>query len=348
MYKNNKIYGNNATLNHYIDEPAETPIWGEIQHSLDFNFELLKKVRTPRIVRSFFTWRREDAENGNKYFQKKWVFTDIGDPFLYQCRANSTLPNLTTKSRVLIVPKYQRNESQQVRIINHLSIVEKFKSKNKSNIEVSLHPGETNDDEVSRIYKNAGIKIRDSLSFFDSDYLLHEEKYLSTVAEVHTNYIGPTLLRAVFLGAKGKILSNSSISKELLDLRLFKNGKSMGEEFDFASALLGVNSMKSKEDLKYILSGNVKTNLALQLRKVKFACEKNLINILFSKQVHNVKILCTKCISMNELQMIGGRFICKSCGFPSRNTEDYICLSCNQIAKLSKLTDHLKEFHNHL
>jgi hypothetical protein len=62
MYKNNRIYGNGPTLNRYSGRRDEAPIWGEVQHSVKFNFDHLQTLNSPRLVKSFFTWRRQDAE----------------------------------------------------------------------------------------------------------------------------------------------------------------------------------------------------------------------------------------------------------------------------------------------
>lgn len=342
MYKNNRIYGNSRVLNHYAGRSSDNPIWGEVQHSLEFNFELLKILRTPRLVKAFFTWRIEDAKLGNSYFGKNWKFIPIGDPFLYQCKLIEKYLESAHKSRVLIAPRYFRDQSQTNRLKEHSEIALKYLPNGSPEFEVSLHPGERNDYSVRRIYESAGISIRNPPDFFDEDYLEKEAKYLSSFAEVHTNYIGPTLLRAVYLGAQGSLFEWHEKSTTLISKDGIFNDKSSNlKQLEFASKNLGLESMRTQEELNSILGGGVSIYPARQLRKLKFAYEMNLISKLFSHRVDNIKVLCTKCIQMNDTKSRFGLYICNSCGHPPRKTEDFLCKNCDFFGKISDLNDHL-------
>lgn len=342
MYRNNRIYGNNKALNQYSELEPDNPIWGEIQHSLEFKFELLKGIDSPRLVRAFLTWRKEDAKLANSYFGNKWKFLSIGDPFLYQCQSDSLPSTLATKSRILIVPRYQREESQDNRLNRHYELAKRFRSRSNSDIEVSLHPGEQNDKEVRGIYDSANILIRQPIFFFDVDYLEKEVRYLSSVAEIHSNYVGPTLLRAIYLGAKGFLDENSRQSKiSVITSKIFRKQSTTEAEFEFASKLLGVESIRTKGELGSILTGNINSKITAQLRKIKFLSEMNVPGRLISRKRENIKVLCTKCISLSFIRVRNKLYFCNSCGFVPRKTDDYFCMCCNTYGKIGELSDHL-------
>jgi len=343
MYKNNRIYGNSRVLNHYVGRTSDSPIWAEIQHSLEFNFELLKKLRTPRLVKAFFTWRNEDAKLGNSFFGEKWKFIPIGDPFLYQCKLSEKVLESIQKSKVLIAPRYIREQSQAIRLNQHSEIALKYSTQGSPEFEVSLHPGERYDDSLRRIYESAGISIRNPPDFFDEDYLEKEAKYLSSFAEVHTNYIGPTLLRTVYLGAQGFLFESPETSKRLISKdEVFNDKTSTLKQFEFASKNLGLESMRTQEELNSILGGGVNIFLARQLRKLKFTYEMNLMTKFMSNRVDNIKVLCTNCIKITDTKNRNGLYICNSCGHPPRKTEDFFCKNCNSFGKIADLADHLK------
>jgi hypothetical protein len=342
MYKNNNIYGNSKALNQYAERPMCSPIWGEVQHSLDFKFDLLKSLSTPRLVRQFFTWRVRDSIEANSYFKKNWKFTAIGDPFLYQCQSASAMLELEEKNRVLIVPKYRREENQKIRLEQHIEFAKKFRGKRNSEVVVSLHPGEKNDQNVRHVYESAGITLRNPILFYENDYLLEEARYLSRTAEVHTNYIGTTLLRAVVLGAKGYLLSRPEESKELISNHNVFNSKSSSiAEQEFANNLLGAESILSKAMLKNALSGNINGLFAKHLQRVKFFSEMDFVSILSSRRLKKIKVLCTKCIKLSACKVLRENYVCQSCGYKLRKTDDFYCVQCSYFGKLEDLRNHL-------
>ena len=349
MYRNNQIYGNAKALNHFAGRPSNCPIWGEVQHSLDFKIDVLKTIRTPRVVKNFFTWRKSDSQTGNSYFGKKWKFTPIGDPFLYQFLLEQSRLDLNQKTKVLIVPKYDRRQSQKVRLEKHFEVAGQFGPQRNAQIEVSLHPGEINDLSVREIYEDFGIILRTPKYFFDEAFLIEEIRYLSKISEVYTNYLGPTLLRSVFLGAKGNFLkgfieTNGSISSR----NVFSKRSSQAVEMELVNELLGTDSLMSKEKLQSALSGNVNELLANELQQIKFFSEKNLPRILISKKLRGIKVLCTNCIQLSASRIQGERIICASCGYTVSPTGDFYCEKCLITRKTLDLVRHLTFDPNHL
>jgi hypothetical protein len=349
MYKNNQIYGNAKVLNQFAGRSLYTPIWGEVQHSLDFKIEVLKTLRTPRVIKSFFTWRSGDSSIGNSYFGRKWRFVPIGDPFLYQFLLEQPRLDLRDKTKVLIVPKYDRGQSQKNRLERHFEIARQFGPQRSSEIEVSLHPGEINDTNTRQIYENLGIVLRTPRSFFDQDFLAEEIKYLSRVSEVYTNYLGPTLLRSVYLGAKGTFLKGFiDISGVLKNRNVFGKHSSQITELELANELLGRSNIMSSEELLIALSGNVNELLAARLQQIKFLCEKNFTSVLTSKKLIGIKVLCTNCIQLSAAKFKKGRIICASCGYTLRADEDFYCEKCHLTRKRPDLENHLNFDSNHI
>jgi hypothetical protein len=348
MYRNNQIYGNAKALNQFARRSLNSPIWGEVQHSLDFKIEVLKTLRTPRVVKSFFTWRNKDSQIANSYFGEKWKFTPIGDPFLYQFVLEQPKLDLQNKTTVLIVPKYDRSQSQKDRLEKHLEVASQFGPQRGSEIEVSLHPGEINDVSTRRIYEDFGITLRKPKYFFDESFLVEEIRYLSRIGEVYTNYLGPTLLRAVFLGAKGNLLEGFTDQSGLIsNHNVFRKRSSQTTELELVNELLGTNNMMSNEKLRSALSGNVNELLAAQLQKMKFFSEKKSFSILTSKRLKGIKVLCTNCIQLSAARLNGEKIICASCGYILNGTGDFYCVKCNLTRKISVLANHLMSGPNH-
>ena len=349
MYRNNQIYGNAKALNQFAGRSLNSPIWGEVQHSLDFKIEVLKTLRTPRVVKNFFTWRDRDSQIGNSHFRKKWKFTPIGDPFLYQFLLEQPRLDLHDKTKVLIVPKYDRRESQKDRLEKHFEVVDQFGPQRNTEIEVSLHPGEINDVSVRGIYEDFGITLRTPKYFFDEAFLIEEVRYLSKISEVYTNYLGPTLLRSVFLGAKGNLLKGFIDTSGLIANRnVFSKRSSQITEMELANELLGTNNMMCKEKLLSALSGNVNELLANQLQHIKFFSEKNISRILTSKNLRGIKVLCTNCIQLSDSRIQREMIICASCGYTLGATEDFYCEKCRLTRKILDLAGHLTSEPNHL
>ncbi len=349
MYRNNQIYGNAKALNQFAGRSLNSPIWGEVQHSLDFKFEVLMRLRTPRIVKNFFTWRKMDSQKGNSYFQKKWKFTPIGDPFLYQFLIEQPKLDLNNKTKVLIVPRYDRSENLKGRLEKHFEVAGQFGTQKNSEIEVSLHPGEINDVNIRRIYEDLGITLRIPKYFYDETFLIEEVRYLSKITEVYTNYIGPTLLRSVFLGAKGNLIKGfTEASGTTRNQNVFSKRSSQNTQRELVNELLGADSMMSKEELLSALSGNVNELLATQLQRIKFVSEKDLSKILSSKNLSGIKVLCTNCIQFSASRIQGDRIICSSCGYTLGATEDFYCEKCNLVRKIFDLAHHLTSDPNHL
>jgi hypothetical protein len=349
MYRNNQIYGNAKALNQFAGRSLNSPIWGEVQHSLDFKIEVLKTLRTPRVVKNFFTWRNGDSQTGNSHFRKKWKFTPIGDPFLYQFLLEQPRLNLHNKTKVLIVPKYDRSESQKNRLEKHFEVAGQFGPQRNAEIEVSLHPGEINDLSVREIYEDFGITLRTPKYFFDESFLIEEIRYLSKISEVYTNYLGPTLLRSVFLGAKGNLLKGFiDTSGSIANRNVFSKRSSQVTEMELVNELLGTDNMMSKEKLLSALRGNVNEILANQLQQIKFFSEKNLSRILTSKNLSGIKVLCANCIQLSASRIQRERIICASCGYVLGATGDFYCEKCHLTGKISDLVLHLTSDQNHL
>jgi hypothetical protein len=347
MYKNNRIYGNGPTLNRYSGRRDEAPIWGEVQHSVKFNFDHLQTLNSPRLVKSFFTWRRQDAEVSNKFFREKWKFKAIGDPFIYQVASSKSQNFLDLKTKVLIVPKFERGKEERKVLEDHLDLARKYRNSNSGVTEVSLHPGERYNPRVREIYMSKGIVVSESQYFYDAHYLNSEVAYLSAFAEIHTNYIGPTLLRGVYLGAKGIVFEAEG--KENFDGKvqnIFNTKSSMSRDQQYAEELLGAENMLLPAELADLLDGPFGEVCDRVLQKGKFLVETNLKNMILAKKIPNIDTLCTKCIQKSRAMQYKDNIVCGACGHRLRSSEDFYCLMCKSFGKIVDFQHHIKECQN--
>lgn len=347
MYRNNRIYGNGATLNEFVGQPWNKPIWGEIQHSLDFKLDLLKSLDSPRIVKSFFTWRKKDAEEANRYFGKKWKFTSIGDPFIYQTHKDNLKSGATERTKTLIIPRFQKNLDRRIRIEKHFQSSAHFKTSRHTQFEVTLHPGEINDQEVRDIYTTAEISINEINLFYDRNYLSKEIQTLTRYSEVHSNYIGPTLLRAVYLGAKGFLFgSESSSIAETFGRNLFSTRSSITDEKAYADYMLGSDSILSRIELKEAMESNLGQFATKILQQLKFVNESNYKKLAFSKKIPHIEILCNKCIHQGSCRLLQNMAICGSCGHTLKEWDDFFCKLCSTNNKILSVQTHLELGHS--
>jgi hypothetical protein len=347
MYKNNRIYGNGPTLNRYSGRRDEAPIWGEVQHSVKFNLDHLQTLNSPRLVKSFFTWRKQDAEVSNRFFREKWKFKAIGDPFIYQVVSSESQKFLNLKTKILIVPKFERGKEERKVLEEHFALARKFGNSNSGVTEVSLHPGERYNPRVKEIYVSKGIVVSESPYYYDTNYLYSELAYLSTFAEIHTNYIGPTLLRGVYLGAKG--IAFEAEGKGIFDSKMqkvFNTKSSMSRDQQYAEELLGAENVLYPGELADLLDGPFGQVCNRVLQKGKFLLETNLKNMILAKNIPNIDILCTNCIQKSKAMQYKEHIICGACGHKLRSSEDFYCLMCKSFGKIIDCHHHIKECQN--
>jgi len=347
MYKNNRFYGNGSTLNRYSGRRDDAPIWGEVQHSVKFDFNHLQTLNSPRLVKSFLTWRKQDAEVANKFFREKWKFRAIGDPFIYQVATSKSQNLLGVKTKRLIVPKFERGKDERLVLEEHFDLARKYRNLNSGVTEVSLHPGERYNSRVREVYRSNGIAVSESPDFYDANYLYDEVAYLSTIAEIHTNYIGPTLLRGVYLGAKGIVFGSEGkeiFNKKIQDI--FNVKSSMSKDQQYAEEMLGAENVLRPAELADLLDGPLGEICHRVLQKGKFLAEKNLKNIIIGKRILSIDVLCTKCVQMSRALQDKGKIICGECGHNLRSSEDYYCDLCKSFGKVVDFQQHMSKRHS--
>ena len=341
MYYNNKIYGNAAALNRYVNRSIDYPIWGEIQHSLNFDLNALTNSNSPKLIKRYFTWRAEDARMSNLKFGKKWKFLPIGDPFLYELSnlgVEFSKKKMDDNKKILIAPQYNRKNNSSLAAEKHYRLVERFNKFHDYIVEVSLHPGEFNNSEIRRIYKDGGITIATRPSFIDQEYLIKEYEFLSEYKTIHTDYIGPSLIRAIYLGVEGKSLrlrEKGDRSTEKLKLP-----SDLIEQSAFAKKLLGYDDKKTKKELiKLLNSGYGRFNEQI-LREIKHFKNSDLISKYRSKFVINLKVFCPRCINLSMCKVLQGMIICGRCGFKLTDKDDFLCVRCLNKDKIKNIDDH--------
>ena len=343
MFWNNRIYGNAAAINRYLGRSPESKIWGEIQHSLGLNENTFKDSSGPRFIQNFFTWNRDDVKKLSLISSSRWKFSAIGDPFLYQLFSmNNT--RLFAPSRELLIPGHDRGFNIKQLISSHTEFLRQVLISNMKNPIVSLHPGAINITEIRKLYENYGISIANRTFLFDQSYLEKEIDLLMDVSEVFTDYIGPTLFRAIKLGSTGKILSNSEFKEpnlsQIFGLEVHEFNRNLPKQREITDRKLGERDFRSKYELSSLIDSNLGVLATYILAQLKTISMKNYGNIYFSKNIEHMNAICTKCIYLSKLKIREGESHCGKCGNRLKDWDDFECRICQGIFKMYDLPSH--------
>ena len=251
MIPMNETYGNAASLREYCSADKSAPIWGEIQHSLWLNNLNKANERRSRLFPKLFTWNSViDFENS----------IPIGDPMGYFLEL--TPPKLIyNPHEVILLPKFRRVLSVEDRISNYKSfIIEAVEKFPNSNFLMSIHPEELKYRDQILSGQFSQISIHDP-----GDIANPMQEYANMFENsrmVFTDYLGAHVFRArSYFNLKSeftfKTWENPKIDERMK--RYFDEYLTVSDDNSakkISDLLLGVNHMKSSEELAKLLGFN--------------------------------------------------------------------------------------------
>jgi hypothetical protein len=346
MFHNNRIYGNSAALNRYLGREIGSPIWGEIQHSIDFNMNAILDSKPPSLVRRYFTWRRDDAETARSQIKANWNFLPIGDPFIYETMNLESALQKKSHQNILIIPRFDRSIGGEVTKRRHSEILDYFTKSELDECDVSLHPGEINNYKIRTLYEATGARIVSKPSFMDSNFLTSEVFQLSNYSTVFSNYIGPTIIRAIYLGSKANFMNTNFNPRQYSEYgSLLNPSSSQPEQKKCADDLLGKTNILSRDDLLIAVRSPFNKSITKVLRQTKWFRDINYRNLIKGARITHLRTLCTNCIGMSKCRIMENKVICGSCGNMLKIWDDFICEVCEKTFKISEANSHLAAKH---
>jgi hypothetical protein len=273
MLPDNNWYGHRSILLNYLGL-KDRSVFASIMHGWvsQCHYRSIKKRSS-----TFFPYLVWNKKVASFFFKKKIKnVIPIGAPFLYLCRtdyiklAKKNLSNFLTAGLIFFPPHSGQDYKRK---INHEKFIKKIKKINKGPYTVCLYYYDIK-AEIVAIYKNYNFRVIccvKSRTDLNSLYNLYEE--ISKHKYVVSGELNSPLFYSMYLKKQTRVIldedelkkNNDQISSDALFLNKFykkKYPKLFNSFFPIKEALklskfeLGVNCVKSKEELSRILGVN--------------------------------------------------------------------------------------------
>ena len=268
MFEDNNWYGHRYILLKYLNEKDKN-IYAQIQHGwygkIFAGFGKKKIFKPPTLV-----WSRSYRKK-NSY--KNTI--QIGSPFLYLHEILNKKKFGTSKGTCLFPShghtlsdlKFYKKNKMEVRIIklnfNYEYLVNKIQKNFKPPYTVCFHEADIIDNDKVNFFKKKGwnvvsvVKRSNKKSLFKLYKLLRENENC-----IFTDFTSSSLIYALYLKKNVKIIRN--LKKEIQEQEIknvekvngnmFKNYRMKNYGYEIAKKELGYKYIKSKNELKKIMS----------------------------------------------------------------------------------------------
>lgn len=265
MHRNNSKYGHDVLLSDYVGVSRQTPILGEIQHSLflsRFHFDSHGRIGPPRKTGAFpfpfFSWQ-------NLIPFKNQV--PIGDPLIYclaseKDRPQHPSPKYSTSRYPLVMPKLNEERAPHERESNYRRLVAFAREYSGADrVNLLLHPKEYRSGISDNLKSIAGTELVMHLQNTPFEATRHSLALLENSSAVYSDYLGTHLFRAkAFFSLPTYISAFSPETKwpyepRIRDLLEYfgSNALPLVEEISIARELLGFSHRKEPEELRQLL-----------------------------------------------------------------------------------------------
>tara|TARA_A100001011_G_scaffold393858_1_gene484800 strand:- start:935 stop:1864 length:930 start_codon:yes stop_codon:yes gene_type:complete len=280
MYPDNNWYGHRYILNKYCN-CLDKPIFATLQHGWisDEEAKETNVVKRKLKLAPFLSWN----SNLKKIYPSDKKIIPIGAPFLY---LNKIMNKLNSKTEGTIffpshsVPiDYQKNHTGLKNEVNHYLAIEEIQKTAEPPYTVSLYDVDFKNEEIKKIYKDAGWKVISFGSRENVDFLnkVYEEIYKCNLF-VCSDYTS-ALFYAIFLKKKVRYMNEVNINNKKINLvnidprdklflkinssiinniksfvpEIFKNFAYNNNIYDYACNQLGYSNLKEVDELKKII-----------------------------------------------------------------------------------------------